>query len=528
MIDPTLPRVTYSNLHTDFSAVHDLLDQRLPDFESRMLGHDHRHRFGGKAVAGEALQASYSPIDHWLLIGRFPCADADTVDRAIACARHAQPAWAAQGWAARIAVLRRLAMVLSERKYDFAMATMIEIGKSRLEALGEAEEAVDLIRYYCDQAERSDGYRQPLARAFDNESTHDVLRPYGVFAVIAPFNFPLALSVNMMCAALLAGNAVVYKPSPRAALTGALLLGACDAAGLPSGCVSGVYGGAKTGALLAQHAGVDGYAFTGSLDVGMELLQAVAAGRHARPVIAEMGGKNPTYITASADLDVAVQGVLRSAFGLQGQKCSAGSKVYAHAAVHDAFLDRLCAATEAVVVGDPRERDVFMGPLIDEAAWRRYRTACEDVDLAGRLVSGGRRLIAGELAYGHYVRPTVAAGLPADHRLNRKELFLPLVSVLPFDDLQAAIDDGNAVDYGLTAGCYAQEQDEIDLFLNQAQAGALYVNRASGATTGAWPGIQTFCGWKGSGMTGKGGLGPYYVTQFAREQSHTLWRRQDH
>lgn len=166
-----------------------------------------------------------------------------------------------------------------------------------------------------------------------------------------------------------------------------------------------------------------------------------------------------------------------------------------------------------------------MGPLIDEAAWRRYRTACEDVRASGRLLAGGRRLSAGELAYGHYVRPTVAAGLPADHRLNRQELFLPVVSVLPFTDLHAAIDDGNAVDYGLTAGCYAEDQDEIDLFLARAHAGALYVNRASGATTGAWPGIQTFCGWKGSGMTGKGGLGPYYVAQFAREQCHTVWHR---
>ena len=520
----TLPRVTYSNIHADFSSLHDLLDQRLPDFETRMLGRDHRHRLNGEFVAGEALQEAYSPIDHWLMVGRFPCADADTVDRAIACAKRAQPAWDAQGWTARIAVLRRLAMVLSERKLDFAMATMIEIGKSRLEALGEAEEAVDLIRYYCDQAERSDGYRQPLARAFDNESTQDVLRPYGVFAVIAPFNFPLALSVNMVCAALLAGNAVVYKPSPRAPLTGALLLGACDAAGLPPGCVNGVHGGAKTGALLAQHTAIDGYAFTGSLDVGMDLLQTVAAGPYARPVIAEMGGKNPTYVTASADIDVAVQGVLRSAFGLQGQKCSAGSKVYAHSAVYDRFLERLCAAADDIVVGDPRDRAVFMGPLIDEAAWRRYRTACEDADACGRVLAGGRRLNAGELAYGHYVRPTVVAGLPADHRLNRQELFLPLVSVLPFDDLHAAIDDGNAVDYGLAAGCYAREQAEIDTFLNRAQAGALYVNRASGATTGAWPGIQTFCGWKGSGMTGKGGLGPYYVAQFAREQSHTVWR----
>lgn len=522
MIDHTLPRVTYSNIHTDFSAVHDLLDQRLPDFESRMLGQDFGHRFEGRPVAGEVLQEVYSPIDHWLMVGRFPSADGDVIEQAVSCA---QPAWAAQGWAQRITVLRRLAMVLSERKYDFAMAAVIEIGKSRLEALGEAEESVDLIRYYCDQAERSDGYRQPLARAFDNESTHDVLRPYGVFAVIAPFNFPLALSVNMVCAALLAGNTVVYKPSPRASLTGALLLNACDAAGVPAGGVNGVFGGAQTGAALMRHSGIDGYAFTGSHEVGMDLLQSMAAGRHARPVIAEMGGKNPAYIAASADVGVAVQGVLRSAFGLQGQKCSAGSKVYAHASVHDEVVERLRVAAESLYVGDPRDRRVFMGPLIDEAAWRRYRTACEEAGADGRLVSGGGRLNAGELAYGYYAQPAIAMGLPPNHRLNRKELFLPFVSVQPFTSLQAAIDDGNAIDYGLTAGCYAQDPDEIDLFLNRAEAGALYVNRASGATTGAWPGIQTFCGWKGSGLTGKGGLGPYYVTQFAREQSHTIWHR---
>ncbi|MNK22168.1 1-pyrroline-5-carboxylate dehydrogenase 1 [compost metagenome] len=523
MNDRELPRVTYSNIHTDFSGVHDLLDRRMPDFQSRMLGQDVLHRFDGRTARGDVLQDALSPIDHRLLIGRFPAAGGDVVELAINSARRAQPSWAAQGWAARIEVLRRLATVLSERKYDFAMGTIIEIGKSRLEALGEAEEAVDLIRYYCDQAERSDGYRQPLARAFPNESTHDVLRPYGVFAVIAPFNFPLALSVNMICAALLAGNTVVYKPSPRAALTGALLLSACDAAGVPGGCVNGVFGGAQTGAALAHHPGIDGYAFTGSLEVGMDLLQAVGAGRHAKPVIAEMGGKNPTYVAASADLDIAVQGVLRSAFGLQGQKCSAGSKVYAHASVHDAFVDRLCAAARAITVGDPRERGVFMGPLIDEGAWRRYRTACEEAGAAGRLALGGSRLSAGELAYGHYAQPAVAAGLPASHRLHRQELFLPFVAVQPYADLRTAIDDGNAVDYGLTAGCYAADEDEIDLFLNRAQAGALYVNRASGATTGAWPGIQTFCGWKGSGMTGKGGLGPYYVMQFAREQSHTVW-----
>lgn len=215
---------------------------------------------------------------------------------------------------------------------------------------------------------------------------------------------------------------------------------------------------------------------------------------------------------------------MRSAFGLQGQKCSAGSKVYVHAEVKDAFLDKLLALTGKIKVGDPAEQDVFMGPVINQAALDRFLVASDEAARDGRILTGGRRLTGGLFDHGCYVQPTIVDGLPRGHRLNKDELFLPFLSVLTFTELAEAIADGNDITYGLTAGCYATDEDELRLFLDRAEAGALYANRASGATTGAWPGIQSFCGWKGSGVSCKGGLGPYYVQQFMREQSHAIWR----
>jgi 1-pyrroline-5-carboxylate dehydrogenase len=229
-------------------------------------------------------------------------------------------------------------------------------------------------------------------------------------------------------------------------------------------------------------------------------------------------------VTASADLDVAAEGVMRSAFGLQGQKCSAGSKVYVHADVKAAFLERLLARTSAIQVGDPSEAAVYMGPLIDARALERFRSAVDQGRREGRVLTGGTVLSGDIYDHGAYVAPTVVDGLPSAHRINKDELFLPLLSVLDYTDLGDAIADGNDVVYGLTAGCYATDPAELAMFLDRAEAGVLYANRASGATTGAWPGVQSFCGWKGSGVTSKGGLGPYYLPQFMREQSRTIWR----
>ncbi|MEO6255622.1 MAG: aldehyde dehydrogenase family protein [Sphingomicrobium sp.] len=519
----TLPRVTYSNTGEDFSGVHAHLDAIIPEVEARLLGQVRPALIGGKDRSKGQVILARSPIDRAVVLGEFPQADDGLVNEAVDSARSAFPAWRDLGWARRIALLRAGADVLEQRKWDVSVACLLEVGKSRLEAVGEVEEAIDLIRYYCTEIERTDGFREDRPGAVPSERSDVVLRPYGVFGVIAPFNFPVALSLGMMSAALAAGNTVVFKPSEAAGLTGRLVVEALVAGGLPGGVLNLVHGGRQTGEALVRNPRVDGFAFTGSNAVGMSIMRHAAAAQAMRPVLAEMGGKNPAFVTASADLAVAAAGVARSAFGLQGQKCSALSKVYVARETHDAFLDLLVAATGQLVIGDPRQLDVFMGPVINPAAMARFTAATDDASADGAILLGGRALAGDLFDRGHYAEPTIVTGLASDHPINRDELFVPLLSVLPFDQLDEAIADANRSAFGLTAGIYTGHQAELDRFLTTIEAGVLYANRASGATTGAWPGMQTFCGWKGSGTSGKGGLGSWYVPQFLREQSHTVF-----
>ncbi|HEX8842418.1 MAG TPA: aldehyde dehydrogenase family protein [Sphingomicrobium sp.] len=518
-----LPRVTYSNTGEDFSGVHAHLDEIIPDVEERLLGKNRPALVAGRdRMEGQVMRA-VSPIDCDIVLGEFPQADSALVDEAVKAARAAFPLWRDMGWPRRVELLRAGADVIEERKWDLSVACLIEVGKSRLEAVGEVEEAIDLIRHYCDEMERSDGFREDRPGASSAERCSVVLRPYGTFAVIAPFNFPVALAVGMMSAALVAGNTVVFKPSDAAGLTGRLIAEALVDGGLPEGVLNLVQGGDETGKALVNHPGVAGFAFTGSNAVGMTILRHAAKSTAMRPVLCEMGGKNPAIVAESADLKVAASGVARSAFGLSGQKCSAASKVYVARAIVDEFLDALADTSNKLVVGDPRRQDVFMGPVIDQAAVARFASAATDARAAGSIILGGKQLTGGLFDSGPYVEPTVVAAIPADHRINRDELFLPFLSILPFDTLDEAIGDANRSAFGLTAGIYTQDPAELDLFLSTIEAGVLYANRASGATTGAWPGFQTFCGWKGSGITGKGGLGSWYVPQFMREQSRTIF-----
>lgn len=519
----SLPRVTYTNLGEDFSGVHARLDAELEHLAAETLGRSHAASIGGQDVAGTETFSIVSPIDRDIVLGHFAACDTATVDRAVAAARTGADEWSALSWQERVARLRRAADLVEERKYPISAACLVEVGKSRMEAVGEVEEAIDLIRYYSGELERNNGYEAEGNKALPQERSWSRLRPYGVFAVIAPFNFPVALSIGMSTAALLGGNAVVFKPNEMSALTGRLLAECFLEAGLPAGAFNLVYGGAGVGKALAEHPGVDGIAFTGSNGVGMELLRRYTSGRAARPVLAEMGGKNSTFVAADADLDVAAAGVMRSAFGLQGQKCSALSKVYVASAVRAAFVEKLLAQMSTIVIGDPRRVDVYMGPVINDKAIDRFEKAAADAARDGKLLAGGKRLTEGFMARGLFVEPTLVADLDADHAINREELFLPFLSLQEFTSLDAAIADANRDAYGLTSGIYTQSKATLETFLNTIQAGVLYANRATGATTGAWPGIQTFCGWKGSGTTGKGGLGSWYLPQFMREQSLTVF-----
>jgi 1-pyrroline-5-carboxylate dehydrogenase len=365
--------------------------------------------------------------------------------------------------------------------------------------------------------EANDGYVTPLASFVDRERNTDVLRPYGVFAVIAPFNFPVALSIGMAGSALIAGNTVVFKPSEETPWTGALLAQIVAAADLPPGVFNLVHGGEATGRALVD-ARVDGVAFTGSAAVGREIARKLHDGPFARPALTEMGGKNPAIVTANAHVDKAAEGVARAAFGLAGQKCSACSRAIVHADVHDDFVERLAGWAARLPLGDPADRDAFLGPVVNDRAVARFEAAVEAARHDGRVAAGGDR----PARPGHFVAPTVVSDLPADHALNRDELFLPFVTVTRVGSLDEALAEANAPDFGLTAGVFSEDQAELDRFLDEIQAGVVYVNRRAGATTGAWPGTQTFCGWKSSGSTGKGGLGPYYLPQFMREQSRTV------
>ena len=230
-----------------------------------------------------------------------------------------------------------------------------------------------------------------------------------------------------------------------------------------------------------------------------------------------MGGKNPAIVTAAADLDRASAGIVRSAYGLSGQKCSSCSRVVVERSVHDALVERIAAGARELVVGDPADAATALGPVAGDGALERFDAAAAEARRDGELVLGGER-------DGPFVAPTLVTGLPRGHRLTREELFLPFLTVTPADSLDDALEEANAVAYGLTAGIFSEDEDEVQAFLDRIEAGVVYVNRRAGATTGAWPGIQSFCGWKASGASGKGGLGPHYLPQFMREQSRTVVR----
>ena len=284
-----------------------------------------------------------------------------------------------------MAILRRAADLIEERGFDLSALVSLEAGKNRLEAMGDVTETADLARYYCEQMERNDGFDRPMARFSESEETRSVMRPYGVWAVISPFNFPAALAGGPAAGALLAGNTVVLKPSHETPLVGLALYGIFREAGVPAGALHLVFGtGEGAGEPLALHPGVDGMLFTGSKAVGMSLLRRFSRD-WPKPCITEMGGKNPALIMPSADLEAAAEGVVRSAFGLQGQKCSACSRIYVHDRVKEPFTKLLLERTAALSIGDPSRPRIDLGPVIHERAYQGY----------GRYVEQARRDGAG-------------------------------------------------------------------------------------------------------------------------------------
>jgi 1-pyrroline-5-carboxylate dehydrogenase len=510
-------RLTYTSGAID-GALDEEFERRIASMRGA-VSEPFTHVISGEHRAEGELFEHHDPSDTAGHLSRAHAASPQTVASAVQAAREASVQWRRTPHTDRCARMRSVARAIGERRIELASVVSLETGKVRGESIAEVQEAIDLIETYCSAIEAADGFSWPLRSLAAGERNLETLRPYGVFGVIVPFNFPIALAVNMLAAALIAGNTVVVKPSQATPWAAALLAETVSAAGLPAGAFNLVHGGASTGRALVR-AEVDGIAFTGSVEVGREIARSLSRGPWTRPVLAEMGGKNPAIVTAKADLEKAAEGIARAAFGMSGQKCSSCSRAIVLDSVHDEFVELLSAHTATLKVANPADRGAALGPVIDERAVERFLESTAAAQRDGTIRAGGKTI----QAPGYFLEPTVVCDLPIEHYLTRRELFLPLVTVERAENLRSAIAQANAVDYGLSAGIFSEQEAEVEEFLEEIQAGVTYVNRRAGATTGAWPGSQSFCGWKASGLTGKGGLGPYYLPQFMREQSRTIVR----
>ncbi len=486
----------------------------------REFGQKHPMVIEGKEVWARETFADTSPANRKLVLGTFQKGTKEHARRAIAAAKKAFPKWSATPWEERVRIIRRAADLVSERKFYYAALMSFENGKNRYEAMADVDETADLMRWYAEEMERNHGYDFAMGQYVPGEHARSVLKPYGVWAVVAPFNFPFAIAGGMSAGAVITGNTAVFKPASDTPFMGWELCKLFHEAGLPPGVWNYLTGpGSTVGQELVDSPDVAGFVFTGSRDVGLGAYRTFSE-TFPKPIITELGGKNPTIVTETADLDKAATGVMRAAFGYGGQKCSACSRVLVDKRVKMAFLEKLVAETQKLKIGDPTQRDVYLGPVINETAVRTYQKALADIKRGrGKVLTGGKVLKSDGL----FVEPTIVDGLPRSHRVNREELFVPILSIIEVNGLDDAIELANSVDYGLTAGMFSATPGDLTRFFNEVQAGVQYANRAAGSTTGAVVGVQPFGGWKMSGISGKAAGGYFYLPQFMHEQSQSTY-----
>ncbi len=517
-------KLTYATMFDPPEELHTRFEGALEELKGK-LGQEYGMIINGQDHFANEKFEDYSPINTNMLLGVFQKGTAKDAEAALSAARKAFPLWSGMAWQERVELLRKVADLIDERIFEIGAAMALEVGKNRMESLGDVAETADLIRYACYQMEKNNGYivemgKDPLVGY--SATNVSMLRPYGVWLVISPFNFPTALTGGPSGAALVSGNTLVMKPATDTPWVVRLLAECFRDAGLPEGVFNYVTGPGRTlGQALIDSPEVDGVTFTGSFDVGMGIFRDFAQGNYVRPIILELGGKNPAIVSRNADVERAAIGIVRSAFGLQGQKCSACSRVLVEEPIYDTLVGRVVELTKKLTVGDPTDREVYMGPVINKNSYQDFKDFTEDLSQAGTFLTGGKVLTDGDLVNGYFCSPTLVADVPLDHRLWKYEMFLPITTVAKIGNLDEAMEIANGVNYGLTAGFYGSKE-EVRWFFKNIQAGVTYANRPQGATTGAWPGFQPFGGWKGSGSSGKNAGGHYYLPLYMHEQIQTL------
>ena len=463
-------------------------------------------------VDGERVQtadsiASENPSKSSEIVGNIGLASMEQADRAIAAAKAAFPGWKATSARDRAAILRKAADLMEERRDELNAWICLEVGKILRQGDPEISEAIDFCRYYADEMERLDrGY----AYDYPGETNRYFYQPRGITLVVSPWNFPFAIPVGMTVASLVTGNCTILKPAGTSAVIASKIADILVDAGMPKGVFQYLPSrGSTVGAHLVAHPDVHTIVFTGSQEVGCQIFETASklqpGQRHLKKTIAEMGGKNGIIIDESADLDQAVQGVVYSAFGYSGQKCSACSRAIVLAPIYDAFIERLVEATRSLTIGAADAMATKVGPVIDGTSQARIR----DYIAKGKAQSTLALEVPSPTG-GYYVGPTIFKDVQPDHAIAQEEIFGPVLAVLKADSFDAALAIANGTRYALTGGLYSRTPSHIDRAYQEFEVGNLYVNRS---ITGAIVSRQPFGGFKLSGVGSKAG-GPDYLLQF--------------
>jgi RHH-type proline utilization regulon transcriptional repressor/proline dehydrogenase/delta 1-pyrroline-5-carboxylate dehydrogenase len=482
----------------------------------RKLGEDYALLIRGREVWTDDRIVSRNPADPAEMVGRVSAAGTKQADAAIEASLKALPEWRSLPATDRADILLRAAENLHGRRDEFAAWEVLEAGKTWPEANADVTEAIDYLRYYAHESMRlADGINFDVS----GETNHYFYQPRGIVLVISPWNFPLAILTGMLSAALATGNVAVIKPSSQTPVIAAKLVELLLDAGLPANVVHYLPGsGEVLGNYLVRHPAVNLIAFTGSQDVGCrinELAARLTPGQtHIKRVIAEMGGKNAIIIDDDADLDEAVSGVIASAFGYAGQKCSACSRVITVGRIYPHFLERLMEAAKSLRIGPPEQPGTFVGPVISAQARDRILHAIHEGKASAKVAL---EIDTRDFTQGYYVGPVIFTHAKPDSRLAQEEIFGPVLTILEAEDFQEAIQIANRSHYALTGGVFSRSPEHLARASQEFHVGNLYLNRK---ITGAIVGRQPFGGFRLSGVGSKAG-GPDYLLQFVEPRTLT-------
>ncbi|MFL0705825.1 L-glutamate gamma-semialdehyde dehydrogenase [Cylindrospermopsis raciborskii] len=490
-------------------------DSRLA-FEQvhQQLGKTYLPLINGEYVNTSTIIDSLNPSDFSQVVGKIGLISVEQAEEAMQAAQAAFPHWQKTPGPQRADILRRAANLMEIRRAELAAWIVLEVGKPVKEADAEVSEAIDFCRYYAQEMEHLDG---GVVYDVAGETNRYIYQPKGIAVVISPWNFPLAIACGMTVAALVAGNCTLLKPAETSSVITAKFTQILLEAGIPKGVFQYVPGkGSQVGAYLVNHPQTHVIAFTGSQEVGCRIYAEAAivkpGQKHLKKVIAEMGGKNAIIVDESADLDQAVVGVVHSAFGYSGQKCSACSRVIVLQPIYETFLNRLIEATKSLNIGAAELPSTQVGPVIDSQAKNRILEYIEMGKKEAKLV-----LQLESPSQGYFVGPVIFADVPPQGAIAQQEIFGPVLSVIPAPDFDQAVKIANSTNYALTGGIYSRTPSHIEQAKRELEVGNLYINRN---ITGAIVARQPFGGFKLSGVGSKAG-GPDYLLQFLEPRTIT-------